>query len=217
MGALQSRAKDRQIFDLNAHVNKLSELPNQLEEAQLAVDQMRIEHAETIFNVTSDYLGHLSNDHLNYSDTERISLYLHNGTRFILAGRYSKNAIFTKPNRSAFPDNEGCIGQTWLHGGRLFIELPEDETEYYQYMKIHLSIDKLTAKNLRMKSRAYCALAIEDGYKRVGIIMFESTATKILQQTVIDNLISEHQGYLKEMLRRTRTVNALVAYQNGGK
>jgi hypothetical protein len=214
-GAIDSKTKDKEVIELKKSLLASAKLSNQLEEAQLAIDHLRVQHAETVYNVTSDYLGHLSNDHLNYNDTERASLYLHNGSRFILAGRYSKNLELNKANRSAFPDNEGCIGQTWQHGGKYFIELPDNETEYLEFLKTRLNVDKGIAKNLRMKSKAYCSFAVEEGYKRIGIVMFESTKKGVLDEKGLESLVFDHQAYLIEMLKRTINVNALVAYQNG--
>lgn len=66
-----------------------------------------------------------------------------------------------------------------------------------------------------MKSLAYCSFALEEGYKRIGIVMFESTQKGILDETKLEKLVYEHKGHLIEMLKRTKKVNALIAYQDG--
>lgn len=213
-GALESKKKGEMVKELNKQLEENSDLSNKFEEAQLAIDYFRVEREDLVFGANSDFLGFLLNDQLGFNDTERASLYLHNGERFILAGRYSKNQDYTKKHRSAFPDSEGCIGQTWKNGGRYFIELPIDEDEYFDYLKNELSIDKGTVKLLKMKSRAYFSYALEEGYRRIGIILIESLKHDILNEEALYELTQSNEGMLIEMLKRSKKVSILVAYQN---
>lgn len=76
-GAIDAKNKNDEIIKLKKSLSETVTLSNELEEAQLAIDDLRVQHAETVYSVTSDYLGHLLTDHLDYNDTERASLYLH--------------------------------------------------------------------------------------------------------------------------------------------
>lgn len=213
-GAAEGRRKDQLISQQRMEIASLLPLRYELEDAQQSIDYLKIQQEEFVYKVTSDYLGHLSSDHLNFNDSERISLYLHDSSisRFILAGRFSKNSDFSKINRKAFSDGEGCIGQTWKNGGKYFVELPQVGDDYYEYLKNNLLIDRKTAKSLRMKSIAYCSFAIEESYRRIGIILFESTKHGVLIEFDLERIVTEHLPYLVEMLKNTRDVNSLVAY-----
>ena len=79
---------------------------------------------------------------------------------------------------------------------------------------LHLN---LCNKSLRMKSKAYYGLALEEGSNRVGIVMFESLFHGILVKDKILSISQAHSGYLIEMIKRTREVNAIVTHQNQGK
>lgn len=214
-GAADGRKKDELISEQRTEIENLRPLRDELEEAQQSIDYLTIQQEELVYKVTSDYLGHLASDHLDFNDSERISLYLHDSPRgrFILAGRFSKNSDFLKINRKAFSDGEGCIGQTWKNGGRYFAELPQVSEEYYEYLKNNLQIDRKTARSLRMKSIAYCSFAIEENYRRIGIVLFESTKHGVLVEANLDKIASEHRSYLVEMLKKTRDVNSLIAHQ----
>lgn len=214
-GALNSRKKDIKIKDLQSKVDKNKNLSNKFEEAQQAIDYLQVKQEKLVYDTNSDYLGFLSNDQLSYNDSERISLYLYNGNEFILAGRYSKNQEYSEISRSSFPDSEGCIGQTWKNGGKYFIELPTEDKAYYDFLKNNLSIDKCTVKRLRMKSHAYFSYALEEGYRRIGIVLFESLKHGILKEDDLAILALSNAGILIEMLKRSLSVSTLVAYQKG--
>lgn len=140
---------------------------------------------------------------------------MHDDKNFILIGRYSKHHEYTKPNRHIFSDNQGCIGKVWNGGGEYFIDkLPQEEQEYFKRLKNEFKIDKKISQNLRMKSRAYYAKALEDGHKRIGIVMFESLQQDVLNQDKLKNIIDTHQNFLIKMLRKTKKINSFIDYQN---
>ena len=214
-GTIKSVKKEKEIKRLNSKLEQTSSLSNELEEAQLAIDQMRAKHEETIYKVSSNYLAHVANDLLNYNDTERVSLYLHHDTNFILAGRYSRNRTFCERNRTAFPADQGCIGKIWSDGGQSFDKLPEFQgEERVEYLKEKFNIDKGTARKLRMKSIEYCGYAIMEGYNRVGIIMFESLTKDVLESNQINTLVESHSQYLVEMLNLTKSTSSFILYQS---
>lgn len=216
VGAIDARKKERDIKNLRESLREYQKLPAELEEAQESIDYARIQQANFVYSITSEYLAHLANDHLFFNDSERISLYLHESDRFILAGRYSKNVEYNKRNRSAYPDNQGCIGKVWHEGGECFVCLPTDEAELYSVLKSEYGIDKGIAKSLRMKSKLYCGIALDHGSTRVGIIMFESLNEDGLIEQDIKSISSDHSSYLIEMIKRTKEVNALVTHQSIG-
>jgi len=214
-GTKQSVNNEKEIQRLNEKLEQTSALSNDLEEAQLAIVQMRADNEDTIYKVSSNYLAHVTNDLLRYDDTERASLYLHYENNFILAGRYSKNPTYCKRNRTEFPSDQGCIGKIWSNGGESFDKLPNYKGEQrVKHLKNSFNIDKGTARKLRMNSIEYCGYAIMDGYKRVGIIMFESLNQGVLESSEIKSLVDSHSQYLVEMLKLTKSTNAFILYQS---
>ena len=196
-----------------------SDLKRRLEDAEQSVSHFRNKLEKKIYESISDHLGSLS-EGLEFNDSERISLYLHDAPRkrFILAGRFSKNPELTKINRTAFPENEGCISQAWINGGSYFVEIPiNGEYNSNAFEERNISVNKRDFKKLRMKSVAYCLFSISEKYQRIGIIVFESTKLNTLCQSKLSNIFTTNEPYLVDALKNTRETNSLIAYQTKGK
>ena len=117
---------------------------------------------------------------LNFGDTDRISVYKHDGHRFLELGRYSKNPDFHKTGRGVYPDNEGCLGRAWREGWAYVADLPDPKTEFNEYchrQAVEYNISQLAVRGLTMRSLTYAALAIDSlrGDVRVAVIVCEST------------------------------------------
>lgn len=194
-------------------------LKKSLEDAEQSIDHFRNKLETKIYESISDHLGSLS-EGLGFNDSERISLYLHDAprNRFILAGRFSKNPDLRKINRKAFPESEGCISQAWNNGGKYFIEFHDGEAYGFGiFEKENIAINKKDFKKLRMKSVAYCLFSVEEKYRRIGIIVFESTRLGILCQSKLHDVFIDNQPYFVGALANTRETNSLIAYQTEGK
>ncbi|RRD57503.1 hypothetical protein EII20_06650 [Comamonadaceae bacterium OH2545_COT-014] len=111
-------------------------MEGRLEDAEESIGYLKTTREDLVYDFISGYLCHLFGS-LEFNDSERVSLYLHDAprSRFVLAGRFSKNSYFSKTNRKAFPETEGCIGQTWSNGGEYFVELPQDNAGRFKYLK----------------------------------------------------------------------------------
>jgi hypothetical protein len=115
-----------------------------------------------------------------FGDSERISIYGHNGTSFILAGRYSKHPEYAKAGRPSYPDNQGCIGTAW-HDGVCFADnLPDavsDKRRWADVMDKEWKIPRRVANQMAMKSRCIGATALEHSSngKRIAVLVIEST------------------------------------------
>lgn len=148
---------------------------------------------------------------LNFSDTERINLYRHNGKHFTMIARYSKNPIYCERGRVIYSDNEGCIGKAWSRGYAWENNSPDpstDETHYVEYMRSEWKMDETVLRSLTMKSRNLYACAIDNfelPSRRSAVIVFESSERNRLNLNRLRSLISgdrfEHIRQLLETMK----------------
>jgi hypothetical protein len=161
--------------------------------------------------IINDQLSILANQVLKLEDTDRISIYKHDGRAFIKLGRYSKNPEYAKQGRSIYPDNEGCIGEAWLNGFSFIDGLPDpaqDLENYLERLKQDYRIAKEVARNFKMKSRNFAAYAIEDskGDRRIAIIVVESVNIGAFNETVLRRALEKESGRMARLLERYRSI-----------
>jgi len=97
-------------------------------------------------------------------DQARISIYVHENSdgKFIPCGRYSPNPELRKPGRTSYPDSQGCIAQGWQHGWHFDNGFPETNSRHKNYCHSQYGIPPNTHDSLKMKSRVYAALRLDD-------------------------------------------------------
>jgi hypothetical protein len=129
---------------------------------------------------------------LGLGDSDRISLYGHNGRCFELAGRHSQHPEYAKPGRAAYPDDQGCIGQAWHNGSAFVDNLPDPNQNIRAWAKAvegGWKIPKKTAEAMRMKSRCLVAKALADDSQngqRIAVILIESAHINRFGQAALD-------------------------------
>jgi hypothetical protein len=152
------------------------------------------------FEACSEQLATLANDILHLDDTERITVYKHTGSAFVILGRYSKNPEFAKRGRRGiYPDDEGCIGEAWRNGASFVDDLPDPSTEqdaYTRRLEGDWKIPPATSRGFRMKSRCLAGLALEDpkGTRRTAVIVFESTLIGRFDMSVLRGTLASEEG-----------------------
>jgi hypothetical protein len=134
---------------------------------------------QNYFDLFKHQLSLLANTDLDFNDTERISVYKHDGEAFVMLGRYSKNPDFDRRGRGFYPDNEGVIGQAWHHGEAVADDLPdfgEDPAGYIRCSREDWGIPEEVTRDFTMKSRNYVAFALEHPVRleRIAVVVFES-------------------------------------------
>lgn len=173
---------------------KISKLQGRIAELENNLAQQQSGYFELLTNQLS-VLATL----IGFGDTERISVYRHNGRSFEMLGRYSLNPEYQKPGRVIYPDNEGCIGEAWssTRGLRAFVDdLPNPTTSLGQYqarLTSEWGVPEDTVQGMRMKSRTYAAFPIFDSRrtKKVAVIVFESVKRKVFNYTTLQNTLNE--------------------------
>lgn len=145
----------------------------------------------------------------NLTSKDRVSIYYEDkGDLYILA-RYSKNPKLTKIHKQKFPLDKGIISKAWEDG---FCEytLPEYEENQSEYMgkccnEFGYNEDEI--KNLTMKSSSYYAKAIIDADDHIGIIVFESYNTSIIDESEKDSVskfLESSSSLLANLIRNAR-------------
>lgn len=159
----------------------------------------RLEEAQGAYrDLFEGQLAILAN-HLNYGDTERITVYKHEERWFVILGRYSKNPYYQTVGRGFYPDHEGCIGYAWKHGEAFEDAMPDAETNPAEYVNFALErwrIRKTVVRQINMKSRSYAAFEICDstGNTRIAVIVFESMRQDVLKPDVLRGLLEGPEG-----------------------
>lgn len=116
---------------------------------------------------------------LNFTHTERISVYKVYNNKFKLIGRTSVDPILSGIGRPEYPINEGFIGKGWREGEYFIENLPDinvanGNTYYNAINKIH-PIPRLVIEGIKMKSRNFFIYRI-NGYDSnpKAVLVFES-------------------------------------------
>lgn len=203
-GHRESKQQSHENKRLNSILYAQRNMANDLEEAQLAADYLQVKIQENLFAITSEYLGHISSDHLLLTDKERVSLYISHNSAFRLVGRHSLNSEYMSIGRSEISESEGCIGDVWKNGGDGIRELPDDFQERLEELKSKYSMNIGVAKNLRMPSVSYACISLSEGFTRIGMVVVESARKGVLEYDEIHKTALLHREFMLQCLRRSR-------------
>ena len=159
--------------------------------------QSAFEMGQGYTDVLAAHLQAITHDVSGFDSSARVSLYRHLGDRFSLLGRYSPNPDYRKPGRSHYPEGQGCIGKAWTDG-EAEDRLPDPATDsagYQQILSKRWKIPGSIAKTMRMKSCRIVAFAVENAERtRVGVIVFESTRSDVLESEVLRDVVRGPDG-----------------------
>ena len=184
---------------------KIGELRNRVSELE---DQVEV--------YTKDYYGQLRvelarvlRQDFGYGDTERISLFVDEGSSFRLLERYSENPEYDEASaRTYYEKGSGVIGRAWEKGTAVEAGLPDPESDpdtYYRVLEDTWEMDPGVARTLSMQSRVLVGAAIYEpkGIERVGIVVVESTKVGIIKaEKVIEAVRGPVGERIYEFLQR---------------
>lgn len=174
--------------DLDKRKDEISTLQNNLNVAEEAIDDLKQNHVKKTYIYNSKLLCFVFNQ-LQLTSNDRISLYLHKTSHFVLAARYSTNSAFHSNHRSQFPDNQGLIGKCWTIDQSLQESFSENEEEYIQ-QHLDQGFTKQIIRKLTMKSKLLIAIPIKkNSFDKYGVLLIESTHTDGLTENIINDII----------------------------
>jgi len=129
---------------------------------------------------------------LNFTHTERISVYKVYDDKFLLIGRSSVNPTLAKTSRGNYPINEGFIALAWQEGEFFIDDLPDptknNRTTYYNACKAVSEIPRETIDAIKMASRSFYIKRLS-GFdnKPKAIIVIESKIASAFTKAAIDS------------------------------
>ena len=152
---------------------------------------------------------------LNFSHTERISMYKIYNNRFKLIGRTSENPRLEEEGRKDYPIDEGIIGKGWAERDFFIDDLPDpcnNIKTYYNRINNISKIPREVVDNIKMKSRTYFVYRI-NGYDSSpkAVLVFESLKEKAFQK---DFIIEKLKDVKQPLIMFTEKNNGVVAIEN---
>ncbi|WP_394065396.1 hypothetical protein [Alcaligenes sp. WGS1538] len=200
---------------LQNEVNRLTISRNsmraQLDEAEEHAEYLRATFSEAQAKNAMGFLRFHCEGIDNFGDHARASLYAHVDGQFVLAGRFTEHPVYMKPNRQRFPADQGCIGKAWLDGGDFTISFDEDHAqtpnEYLKIVTETCNIRESEIHTIRMKSRFYYARAVTHDRIRIGVVVYESLKSSLLDVEALRQHAIEHEPYLRDIINQACLVN----------
>jgi hypothetical protein len=163
-------------------------------------------------------LGHLANDILHLSHTDRISVFVKKNDHFERIGRYSKNPELRTAGRAQYPLKEGCIYKAWIDGECFHDKIPRPQGKrplqnWIKYHQKEFGISRATAEGLQMKSCWYYAKKMEDSsnINSVGVYVIESTDPNRFKENFIKTMLNNN---MRELDRLRDIVNIVSQPHN---
>lgn len=178
------------IFLFNESIKTIELMKNDLEITKIKEENKILEkkcfdleeYSESIGlfleNLPKEFLRNVS-EFLDLKNSERISLYVLEGKKFRIIGRYSENPKYDRNGRYEYPSDCGYISKCLENnnGNSYYVKekLPKKLSKYVEAVSKDTGMNKEDINNLSMKSRAYFTRVIKDKHnKNVGILVIES-------------------------------------------
>ncbi|RMZ58000.1 hypothetical protein D1632_17005 [Chryseobacterium nematophagum] len=180
-------------------------------ELQTTTDKLKNIQKE-YFKLCSDNIRVIFEDFFTQTDGQgRISIYKFDDNQFKLLGRYSNNPEFNKAGRENYSSNEGFIALGWQNGKFSIDSIPKwtgKGKDYKDFMKNSCNISENILKKIKMKSRSFYIYRIknEDSRPPLGIIVFEQIKPEVINQVLIENIISGHEAQLQFLIKSMKTI-----------
>jgi hypothetical protein len=156
---------------------RLSAERHRADQLQEQVDQIASEYKREILRE----LYVFAHDVLGLDDSDRVSVYAHEGQHFTMLGRYSENPEFMKPGRTIYPQDQGCVGEAWRNktSSCTLPSFENSQEAYEEQLQTRWNVPPDIVRRFRMKSRTVAAFALED-YRneineRFAVLVVEST------------------------------------------
>lgn len=157
--------------------------------------------SENLKELFNGFLYRFAISQANFTTNERITLYIHNGENsFIPFGRYSQNTKYSKAGRASYPDNEGCIAKGWEKKWYFDNAFPTDDKEYLNTTKQKYLIDTKIVSKIKMKSKLFAVLRLDNKSKSIGLIVVEWIDGNKYSEKMIKKILENQQQYLSEMI-----------------
>lgn len=200
---------------ISAYRNKKNlekrELESELSKLNSLIDLIK----EDYYNLCSKSILNMFRDFYT-TGQERISIYKHQGSHFILLGRCSKVGEYNKRTNYAYSEKEGLIGLGWENGEAFLIGVPNwsgNGTEYKNFITQRCNISEDRLRQIRMKSRSFYVKTLNDESTATnpdGVIVFESKNPTRVNKAECDALIEKNIEPLLDLLKNMKSLTRKV-------
>ena len=170
--------KTNELMKNDCEVTKIKEENKILEKKRSDLEGYSESIGLFLENLPKEFLRNVS-EFLDLKNSERISLYVLDGEKFHIIGRYSENPKYDRNGRCEYPSDCGyiskCLGNN--NGNSYYVKekLPKKLSKYLEDVSKDTGMNKDDINNLSMKSRTYFTRVIKDRHnKNVGILVIES-------------------------------------------
>lgn len=175
--------KTNELMENDIEVTKIKEENRSLEKKCSDLEGYSESIGLFLENLPKEFLKNVS-EFLDLKNSERISLYVLDGEKFRIIGRYSENPKYDRNGRCEYPSDCGyiskCLGNN--NGNSYYVKekLPKKLSKYVEAVSKDTGMNKDDINNLSMKSRTYFTRVIKDRHnKNVGILVIESMNSKL--------------------------------------
>lgn len=188
--------KTNELIKNDNELRSIKENNKQLEKIRSELEGYSESIGLFLENLPKEFLRNVS-EFLDLKNSERISLYVLDGEKFRIIGRYSENPKYDMIGRGEYPSDCGYISKCLENdnGNVYFIreKLPQNDNNYLKVVSKDTGMHEDDINKLSMKSRAYFTRVIKDRYnKNVGILVIESTKSRLpLDAEVLNNKLEE--------------------------
>ena len=170
--------KTAELMKNDIELNKIKEENRSLEKIHSNLEDYSENIGLFLENLPKEFLRNVS-EFLDLKNSERISLYVLDGDKFRIIGRYSENPKYDRNGRCEYPSDCGYISKCLENnnGNSYYVKekLPKRLNKYVEVVSKDTGMNKDDINNLSMKSRTYFTRVIKDRHnKNVGILVIES-------------------------------------------
>ena len=176
--------KIKDLINTEEEINTLKCNIETLENEKLELEKYSEDLSMYFENLPSEFLNGVSK-YLKLKNSDRISLYILNGNKFEIIGRYSENPVYNQKNRAEYPSDKGYIAKCLKNNnGKPYYyvaNLPKTTNiRYTKKIANDTGMTKEEINKLSMKSRTYFTRVIksEKINKNIGILVIESINEK---------------------------------------
>lgn len=151
--------------------------------------------------------------HIDLDCKSRVTIYYVNNNSFKLLSRNSANPLLRKFIPKEYRIDKGAISFAWQYGKHIDADIPLNDEERLEHMKVKYGYDDEELAGFKMKSLFILGLAIVDADDNVGVIAFESEGKDIFDEAkvnAVEKYCSDFQSYLCGFIRDSIRYEALA-------
>lgn len=195
-------------YKRNIKIEKLHSVEDDLHKEKQKNEMIKNE----FFALCNNNIKDIFSDFYSSSNgNSRVSLYKHQGDKFVLLGRYSDNPAYSKSGLEQYNDDEGFIAKGWQSKIYEIHSIPQwkqNGSSYKSFMKINCKIDDIRLKGLTMKSRSFYVYRLDsDTSNPYGVIVFEKMENSQINTNLIDNIFTHHKPQIINLLKSMKTIH----------